>query len=148
MTRIVEPLSSFQFGHVTLDISLLTSFKNFFESSINFAMLVAHYICQLNRISITVIGHVTKADNCSPKVGRPGGTRTPNARFWRPVLYHLNYWPVYIIAKQKNFKGYGDGPPYPGKSFICFLCELCVFCQTYSTFYIQPCWGVTVYFYP
>ena len=28
------------------------------------------------------------------KVGRPGGTRTPNGRFWRPVLYQLNYWPV------------------------------------------------------
>src|SRR5690625_2531587 len=26
--------------------------------------------------------------------GRPGRTRTPNARFWRPVLYQLNYWPV------------------------------------------------------
>src|SRR5690625_133757 len=26
--------------------------------------------------------------------GRPGGTRTPNPRFWRPVLYQLNYWPV------------------------------------------------------
>src|SRR5690606_18782892 len=25
--------------------------------------------------------------------GRPGGTRTPNSRFWRPVLYQLNYWP-------------------------------------------------------
>lgn len=25
--------------------------------------------------------------------GRPGGTRTPNFRFWRPTLYQLNYWP-------------------------------------------------------
>src|SRR4029078_6418319 len=25
--------------------------------------------------------------------GRPRGTRTPNPRFWRPVLYQLSYWP-------------------------------------------------------
>jgi hypothetical protein len=25
--------------------------------------------------------------------GRPGGTRTPNNRFWRPVLCRLSYWP-------------------------------------------------------
>src|SRR4029453_1207816 len=22
----------------------------------------------------------------------PGGTRTPNRRFWRPLLYQLSYW--------------------------------------------------------
>src|SRR5205807_5774548 len=27
------------------------------------------------------------------RVGRPGGTRTPNMRFWRPPLYHWSYWP-------------------------------------------------------
>jgi hypothetical protein len=25
---------------------------------------------------------------------RPGGTRTPNRRFWRPVLYQLSYGPL------------------------------------------------------
>src|SRR6478736_9716639 len=25
--------------------------------------------------------------------GRPGGSRTPNLRFWRPLLYQLSYWP-------------------------------------------------------
>ena len=25
--------------------------------------------------------------------GRPGGNRTPNPRFWRPVLCQLSYWP-------------------------------------------------------
>src|SRR4029453_12768848 len=29
-----------------------------------------------------------------PAAGRPGGTRTPNPRFWRPVLHQLSYWPV------------------------------------------------------
>jgi hypothetical protein len=38
ITRIVDPLSSIQVGHVTLDISLLTSFKNFVDSSTIFAM--------------------------------------------------------------------------------------------------------------
>src|SRR6266849_4318502 len=27
------------------------------------------------------------------EVGRPGGTRTPNMRFWRPPLYPCSYWP-------------------------------------------------------
>src|SRR5690606_2439101 len=27
------------------------------------------------------------------KDGRPGGTRTPNLRFWRPLLCQLSYWP-------------------------------------------------------
>src|SRR6056297_4090065 len=30
--------------------------------------------------------------------GRPGGTRTPNLRFWRPLLYQLSYWPVLRIG--------------------------------------------------
>ncbi len=28
------------------------------------------------------------------KTGRPGGNRTPNLRFWRPLLCQLSYWPV------------------------------------------------------
>jgi hypothetical protein len=30
-----------------------------------------------------------------PTRHRPGGTRTPNPRFWRPVLYQLSYGPLY-----------------------------------------------------
>ncbi len=29
-----------------------------------------------------------------PSIGRPGGNRTPNLRFWRPPLCQLSYWPV------------------------------------------------------
>ncbi len=29
---------------------------------------------------------------------RPGGTRTPNPRFWRPVLYQLSYGPLTSIG--------------------------------------------------
>jgi len=39
MTRIVDPLSSTQLGHVTFAISLLTSLRNFFEESNIFAIL-------------------------------------------------------------------------------------------------------------
>jgi hypothetical protein len=38
------------------------------------------------------------------KFGRPGGTRTPNTRFWRPVLYQLNYWPNITEADVKRQK--------------------------------------------
>src|SRR5690606_8352410 len=41
---------------------------------------------------------------------RPGGTRTPNRRFWRPVLYQLSYGPTL-----RNLTMAGDGiePPTP-----------------------------------
>ena len=32
--------------------------------------------------------------------GRPGGARTPNPRFWRPVLYRLSYWPSHPSHQQ------------------------------------------------
>src|SRR5690554_6686732 len=32
--------------------------------------------------------------------GRPGGTRTPDIRFWRPTLYQLNYWPKHEKAQE------------------------------------------------
>ena len=31
--------------------------------------------------------------------GRGGGTRTPNTRFWRPVLYQLNYAPNRVAER-------------------------------------------------
>src|SRR5439155_19060446 len=33
-----------------------------------------------------------------PCFGRPGGSRTPSPRFWRPVLYQLSYWPLTMTA--------------------------------------------------
>ena len=27
----------------------------------------------------------------------PGGTRTPNRRFWRPLLYQLSYWRKFTL---------------------------------------------------
>ena len=40
----------------------------------------------------------------SPAVrSRPGGTRTPNRRFWRPVLYHLSYGPSGSVRSVSPF---------------------------------------------
>ena len=33
--------------------------------------------------------------------GRPGGTRTPNLRFWRPMLYQLSHWPIFKKPKKR-----------------------------------------------
>src|SRR5690606_23446150 len=33
-----------------------------------------------------------------PRGGTPGGTRTPNLRFWRPLLCQLSYWRIEKIA--------------------------------------------------
>src|SRR6266851_4390000 len=38
-------------------------------------------------------GRVCVIVSLREEVGRPGGTRTPNMRFWRPPLYHWSYWP-------------------------------------------------------
>jgi hypothetical protein len=33
---------------------------------------------------------------------RPGGTRTPNRRFWRPVLYQLSYGPIHGQGRSRT----------------------------------------------
>src|SRR5438105_3476783 len=38
---------------------------------------------------------------CLP-FGRPRGTRTPNLRFWRPLLCQLSYWPEWRKSVQKQ----------------------------------------------
>jgi hypothetical protein len=39
-------------------------------------------------------GARSRAHACQP-TSRPGGNRTPNRRFWRPVLYQLSYGPIH-----------------------------------------------------
>src|SRR5438477_1887518 len=43
---------------------------------------------------------------------RAGGTRTPNRRFWRPVLYQLSYCPPGRgrAGVEKDSSGFGSGP--------------------------------------
>ena len=38
---------------------------------------------------IQAVSHLKKIQDLTPPGGRSGGTRTPNPRFWRPVL-----WPI------------------------------------------------------
>src|ERR1043165_4831219 len=33
----------------------------------------------------------------------PGGTRTPNRRFWRPLLYQLSYWRIFNLPPRVVF---------------------------------------------
>src|SRR5437867_3682076 len=50
------------------------------------------------------------------KAGRPGGNRTPNPRFWRPVLCQLSYWPSRLTRVGTGAWGLGAGttqPPVP-----------------------------------
>src|SRR4029077_18979328 len=39
---------------------------------------------------------------CAFRFGRPRGTRTPNLRFWRPLLCQLSYWPERRKSVQKQ----------------------------------------------
>ncbi len=43
--------------------------------------------------------------------GRSGGARTPNPRFWRPVLYQLSYTPAAPSARLLNA---ASSPPMQG----------------------------------
>ena len=36
------------------------------------------------------------------KFGRRGGNRTPNQRFWRPLLYQLSYTPVISFLRRRS----------------------------------------------
>src|SRR5688500_6193971 len=50
--------------------------------------------------------------------GTPGGTRTPNLRFWRPLLCQLSYWRVSgtsslkLVSPQDGEGGPPGGPPF------------------------------------
>src|SRR5215469_5570617 len=40
---------------------------------------------------------------CSSEGCRPGGIRTPNTRFWRPLLYRWSYWPRTALPSDLPF---------------------------------------------
>jgi hypothetical protein len=49
--------------------------------------------------------------------GRSGGTRTPDRRFWRPLLYQLSYTPAQIAGYQFRFlRAKALGRPSDGRS--------------------------------
>src|SRR5450432_1111739 len=37
--------------------------------------------------------------------GRGGGNRTPNQRFWRPLLYQLSYTPIVVELFRRRRRG-------------------------------------------
>src|SRR6266478_6952754 len=44
----------------------------------------------------------------------PGGTRTPNMRFWRPLLYQLSYWRRLVSGPYSNSSSYSYSSPEGG----------------------------------
>ena len=75
MTTPVEPTTLFLSGQLTFPNSTLTSLINCLVLSKNFIFL--------GKIpSLVILTAIVM-------IGRPGGTRTPNTRFWRPALYQL-----------------------------------------------------------
>ena len=54
-------------------------------------------------------------------IGRPGGTRTPNIRFWRPALYQFE-----LLAYVNTLRNTTD--------LLCFTYALCEFCMYLQNF--------------
>src|SRR6185312_9026376 len=66
------------------------------------------FMCSLRMSSVTGTWKAsgTPSSVIDPREdGTPGGTRTPNLRFWRPLLCQLSYW---RILKRKSGFGIGD----------------------------------------
>jgi hypothetical protein len=78
-TNRVDSISSARVGQVTFPISVLTS-----ERYVKSLFIMTPSCVYLARF------------------GRSGGTRTPNTRFWRPVLYQLSYRPPLLPANASN----------------------------------------------
>src|SRR5215471_8367833 len=51
-----------------------------------------HHINEIWRVACIFPG-ILLLRGCPLRTGRSGGARTPNPRFWRPVLYQLSYTP-------------------------------------------------------
>ena len=106
MTTNVVACTSFQDGHVTRSTSFFTWARNVRERphhpSHTFDGLtgrVRRELLQHRRFH--ALGPRLNAANrrtSSVMTGRPGGTRTPSPRFWRPVLYQLSYWPIRALC--------------------------------------------------
>src|SRR5690606_41239901 len=48
--------------------------------------------------------------------GTPGGTRTPNLRFWRPLLCQLSYWRIFELCRFRK-RQCQLAPPCPVPAF-------------------------------
>src|SRR4029077_11915289 len=61
---------------------------SFLQLDLHFTEEAFYLLDHGNRSSIELLSTSTIKH---PKT-TPGGTRTPNRRFWRPLLYQLSYW--------------------------------------------------------
>ena len=87
MTTIVPSFKSALLGQVTDFISARTSRKNF--------LILSNFIYLTISIGMLPLRHC-----CRIKCGRTGRNRTRNPRFWRPVLYQLNYCPATYLSQR------------------------------------------------
>src|ERR1043165_3866137 len=87
MTTTVVPTTSLRPGQVTFFISATTLFHTSRVEVIHSRGLLTTPLSIRAPLILNLGG-----------VGRPRGTRTPNLRFWRPLLCQLSYWPA-IAAK-------------------------------------------------
>src|SRR5512145_831431 len=87
MTTIVVPVSSAREGHETLFNSFRTARMNSMDRrNRSFTLRRKSFIAPVTRSQ-----KLTLYEDAWLLVwnGRPGGTRTPNMRFWRPPLYQF-----------------------------------------------------------
>src|ERR1043165_6437151 len=87
MTTTVVPTTSLRPGQVTFFISARTLFHPS-RNAVTHSRGLLTTAFSIRAPLMSVLGGV----------GRPRGTRTPNLRFWRPLLCQLSYWPA-IAAK-------------------------------------------------
>src|SRR5471032_2408036 len=96
---MVVPTISCRPGQVTLRISLEVSRQNSLVAchhSLGFATTAVSSIVFPTPLSLkyAIVREALRPGNPGQpalldRIGRPGGTRTPNKRFWRPPLYQL-----------------------------------------------------------
>src|SRR5689334_566990 len=68
----------------------------------------------VERVSVTVLPFLAPYGTC--QLGRPphrraGGTRTPNRRFWRPVLCQLSHCPSPVADPPVRIDAWGASRP-------------------------------------
>src|ERR1051326_3782016 len=107
-TTTVVPITSLRLGPVTFFISELVSRKKLRvlvhpppgRATLGFSDDIASIrILDLQQKTIRRAIHSLIATYF--RFGRPRGTRTPNLRFWRPLLCQLSYWPT-VAQKTAN----------------------------------------------
>src|SRR5207244_13534857 len=99
MTTTVVAYTSFCDGHVTRFSSLRTSLRNRRMRSMR------PPVASLT-VSNVVVSAIFDLFVYPYRCGRPGGNRTPNPRFWRPVLCQLSYWPISLRIEDCGLRIY------------------------------------------